>query len=95
MILIGGADQGEGILIGDGEENPTVFVLKDVGPVMIEQPWHHNVAAAYQPDVFAFAVHGGHAFDDMLDPRPGGVDQHLGENFTLLTGVNIFDNDAP
>src|SRR5439155_20165837 len=47
-ILVGGADEGELALVGNGEDDAPVGVLKDVGAVVLEQTPHDDVTALDQ-----------------------------------------------
>ena len=58
MVAVSGADQREVALIGDGEENPLVGQLKEIGIVMVEQTRHDDVRSAHESDPVA-ARHGG------------------------------------
>ena len=49
-IDIGGADQRELALVGDGKHDAAVGVLEDIGIVVVEQLRHDDVAAPDQPD---------------------------------------------
>ena len=44
-IEVGGADQRERVLVGDGEHDAPVRVLENVRIWMLEQAFHHDVAA--------------------------------------------------
>ena len=48
VLDVGGADQREVALVGDGEDDALVGVLEDVGVVVLEQPRHDDVAALDQ-----------------------------------------------
>jgi hypothetical protein len=48
VVAVGGADQGEVGLVGDGEDDAPVAALEDVGAVVVEQPARDDVAAAHQ-----------------------------------------------
>ena len=48
-VLVGGADQGEVLLVGDGEADAPVGILEDVGAVVIEEPVDDDVAALDEP----------------------------------------------
>jgi hypothetical protein len=74
MGHVGGADQGEPAEVGDREHDPLVDVLEDVGPVVLEQPRHDDVAALDQPDPVA-AVQRQLVAEEGRDPGPRGVDE--------------------
>ena len=49
IILIGRADQGEILLVGDGEEDAAVGVLEEIAALVIVELGHHDVRALHQP----------------------------------------------
>ena len=51
VIAVGGADQREIVLVGNGENDAAVGVLEDVGAVVIVKFPHHDMAALHQPDL--------------------------------------------
>ena len=53
MIRVGCSDQGKIILIRNGEENPAIGVLAEIGLRRIEHFAHNDVGAAHQPDGFS------------------------------------------
>ena len=51
IVLIGGADQREIVLVGDGEDDAAVLVLEEIGARIVELLRHDDVAALDQPDI--------------------------------------------
>ena len=47
-ILVGGADQGEIAVIGDGEDDAAVGILEEIGAIVREDPPDHDVRALHQ-----------------------------------------------
>ncbi len=72
VFEVGGADQGELVLVGNGEDDALVRILEDVGIRMAEQARHDNVAALDQAQPVAIAAAGrvGH----FARPWSGRVD---------------------
>jgi hypothetical protein len=74
---VGGADQGEVVLIGNREDDPLVRVLEDVGVVVREQARHHDVAALDQPQALGsqrLALgRTGNAAQEGFGPRAGRI----------------------
>ena len=57
MVGISGANQGEVILIRDGEENATIGILAEISLRRIKHLAHDDVRSSHQTDGFAgFAV---------------------------------------
>ena len=48
---VGGADEGELLLVGDREDDPLVRVLQDEGFLGVEELRHHDVAALHEAHV--------------------------------------------
>ncbi len=80
IILIGGADQREVVLVRDGEADPAVGVLEDVAAVVPEQPPHHDVASFHKANA-SLGVLPDHLAQHVRYPRPGSVHQHPGRRF--------------
>ncbi len=74
---IGGADQCEVVFVRYGEHDAPVPMLKNIGPVVLEQFAHDNVATAYQTNA-AGTVEVYPAGEDLIDPGAAGIDLHLG-----------------
>ena len=77
VLAIGGADHGETVQIGDGEDDAAVFVLQDVGVLAFVQLRHDDVAALDQADTVGrllFQV----VLDEARYPGAGGVHQGAG-----------------
>ena len=76
MISVGGADEGEILLIGNGKDDPPVLSLEEIAAPVIVEFRHHDMAAAHEAHVFAavlaelLAQHIGH-------PWTACVDQHF------------------
>ena len=83
VFHVGGANQREVLLVGDGKNDALVRVLENVGVGVREQALHDDVAAFYQADGFA-----GRGLDDaaqqLLHPRAGGVYYRTGADGGLL-----------
>ena len=77
MVDIGGADQREITLIGNGKDDPAVFQLQEIGLIMIEQAAHNDMRAPHQPQ--AMAVAAPHVTgQDITRPGPGRIDDGPG-----------------
>ena len=63
------------MLVGDGEDDAPVLVLKDVSEAMIEQPRHGDVAALDQPHLVG-RLHRCRARHEFAHPGTCGVDDH-------------------
>ena len=74
---IGGADQGEIFLIGNGKYDPAIRTLKEVAFVMVKQPPGDDMTATNQPHCFARVLPHG-VLDQVFDPGATGIDQHTG-----------------
>lgn len=77
VLAIGGADHGEAVQIGDGEDDAAVFVLQDVGVLAFVQLRHDDVAALDQADTVGrllFQV----VLDEARYPGAGCVHQGAG-----------------
>src|SRR5947208_14662174 len=94
MVLIGGADQGEILLIGDGEADAPVGVLKNIAAVMIIELVDHDVAALHHADLVGIAI-AYHRAQDLADPWPAGIDEALGLDFALAAALHIFKGTRP
>ena len=77
MVLVGGADQVEILLIGDGENDPPVAALKEIAAVVIVKLRHHDMTAAHQPHPLGRGDMGDIA-DHILDPGTAGIDKRAG-----------------
>ena len=74
VLDVGGADQGEVLLVGNGEQDAAVGVLEDVGVIALEGLAHDDVRAAHQPQLGGLV--GAHDLRvDLRGPGAGGVDQ--------------------
>ena len=94
MICIGRTDQGEICLIGNRENDPPVFTLKEIAFVVIKQFARHDMAATHQAHTFRRIDPSGVA-NDVFDPRPAGVDQHSGDGQLGFFRALIFGGDMP
>ena len=72
--LVGGADQGEILLIRDGEDDSAVIVLQNVCLSSVILTAQHDVAAFDQARPLA-AGEPGAVVQHVGDPRPRGIDQ--------------------
>ncbi|KAK0329722.1 hypothetical protein LTR94_035597, partial [Friedmanniomyces endolithicus] len=72
MIPVGRADQGEVALIGNGEEDPAVGQLEEIGMIVIEQARHDDVRSAHQPNMAIGRPM--RAVQQVEHGRAGGVD---------------------
>ena len=77
MILVGGADQGEILLIGHGKDDPPIGALEEIAAIVVIKLARHDVAAAHQPHPFG-RIDPRHVADHVFDPRPAGIDQGAG-----------------
>ncbi len=48
VVGIGGADQGEVVLLGDGEADARVGQLEDIGVMVVEQLGHDDMRSAHR-----------------------------------------------
>src|SRR4051794_5453737 len=71
------ADETEIAFIRIDEDDPLVMVLEQIGLGSAPELRHDDVAALDQPHA-APRIHTGDPAEDILDPRPGGVDEHAG-----------------
>ncbi len=85
IIAVGGADQGEVILVGNGENDPAVAILENIAAVMAVEPPHHNMAALDQADMVARRF-VRNAIENLIDPGPGGIDHQAGTHLAHLAG---------
>jgi len=74
VIDISCPDQGVVALVGDREDDPSVLVLEEIGPIVVEEFADDDVAAFDQADVLGFLASHDIA-DDLVDPGARGVDQ--------------------
>ena len=93
MVLVGGADQREIAFIGNGENDPPVGSLKEIAPVMIEQPPCHDVTATDKPHLIT-VIHPDDALDDGFGPGAGRVDQHPRADLPFLPPAIKRDHPA-
>ncbi len=88
VLDVGGADQGEVLLVGNGEQDAAVGVLEDVGVVALEGLAHNDVRAAHQSQLGGLV--GAHDLRIHLrGPWTGGVDQRPRPNlgFSAVFGL--------
>ena len=78
IVEVGGADQREVVLVGDGEEDAAVGVLEDVAAVVLVQPRHDDVAALAPAAPLARGCRRSASGQHLADPGPGGIDQRAG-----------------
>src|SRR3546814_6589617 len=57
-VDVGGADEGEIVLVGNRKDDAPVGVLEDVGKGVLEEPRHHDVGALHQAQRQALAEAG-------------------------------------
>ncbi|MCY1301146.1 hypothetical protein D9M70_507400 [compost metagenome] len=67
------ADQRQIVLIGVDEDHPLVRVLDQIGLPPLPELRHDDMAALDQPNAAA-GVEPGDPANDVVDPRPGGID---------------------
>ncbi len=94
MVAVGGADKGKILFVGDREDDPAVFALKEIGLVVVIELAGHDMAAAHQPHPFA-AVESGHVTHDFAHPGPADIDQHFRSPGFGFAGVGIGQVDVP
>ncbi len=94
MIGVGGADQGEIPLVGNGKDDPAIDPLEEIAAVVIIQLAGHDMAAPYQAHAVA-RIDARDVADHVLDPRAGGIDQHPRVLLAGLAGLGILQRDAP
>ncbi len=75
-IFIGGADQGEFVFVRDGEDNPAIRILENIGALMVKQLVDNNMAAFDHANVF-FGLGVGDMVLQLVKPGTGSVHQHL------------------
>ena len=75
-ITVGGADQGELVFVGDGEDDPTIFVLENIGPLMVKQFFDDDMTALHHTNMF-FRCAMGDMVEQFVKPGAGGIDQCL------------------
>ena len=94
MFGVRGPDQSEIRLVGDGEDDPPVFALKEIAFAVIIQLWHHDMAAPHQTHAFGgIDAHG--VADDVFDPRAACIHQHPRPHDTLRAAVLGLKRDVP
>ncbi len=93
-VAIGGADQGEIVLVRDHEHHPAVFVLESVAMIFGIQPGNDDVAALDQP-YLAGGVDANHLAQNLGNPGTGGVDQSAGVQNMARAVARILDHDRP
>ena len=91
---VGGADQGEISLVGDGENDPPVFALKEIAFVVVIELWHHDVTAAHQTHPFGGVDPHGIA-NDVFDPGTASVYQHSRTHHTGFAILMGGQRDVP
>jgi hypothetical protein len=74
MILVGGADQREIALVGNGEHDAPVAVLEDVGPVVPVEARHHDMASPDEAHARR-RVPAGDLREDPCDPGARRIDE--------------------
>ena len=94
VAAIGRADQAETLLVGEHENDATILVLKNVGPIVVVESRHDQVAALNHADAVT-RITLGIAFDEGFHPGAGGVDQHLAPMLVAFAGVPVFEADHP
>src|SRR5690606_7449350 len=93
-ILIGGADQGKIILIGNGKDDAPVAVLEKISAWIIKFLAHNNMAALNKANIVALTQ--AKIIDQhMIDPWPCGIDQQLCLNAMTRAGLHILDLNMP
>ena len=76
IVFIGGADQREVLLVGNGKADAPVGVLEDVAAVVVVELVDDDVAALDQADAVG-RVHADDRAEHLAHPGPAGVDQKL------------------
>lgn len=94
IVAVGGADQCEVALVGDGEDDAVVGVLKEIGSHIVELLFHDDMAALDEADMMGFVLAEG-GTNDMVDPGTGGIDQHAGLMAVIAAGDRIGGLDMP
>ena len=77
VFAVGGADQGETLQVGNGEDDAAILVLQDERLLTLEQARHDDVAALDQADAIGRALLQVLA-DETCHPGAGGIDQRAG-----------------
>src|SRR5690606_25491949 len=88
IVLIGCANQGELILVGDGEYDTPVIVLEEIGTGIGELLAHHNMATLNKPDIVKLSI----SFDtlqNLVGPGTSSIDQQTSPNFLALMCTGI------
>src|SRR3546814_20376681 len=80
-VDVGGADEGEIVLVGNRKDDAPVGVLEDVGKGVLEEPRHNDVGALHQAQRQALAEAGA-LLDELRGPRAGGGQQTPHQPFT-------------
>ncbi len=94
VVVIGRADQGEIVLEGDGEDEPPVACLEEIGARVVVFARDDDVAALHEPDV----VHGAAAerlADHPVDPGTGRIDEEPCAHLRARAGLHVFEADPP
>ena len=84
IVLVGGADQREIALIGDGENDPAISILKNIASVMIKQARHDDVAAFHEADAFG-RIHANHLVERL--GHPGACSVHKNARSVVPAGA--------
>src|SRR5262249_4123025 len=91
---VGGADQREVALIGNGEDDAAIGVLQDVGLRSVEEAAHANVAALDQPQPLARLQAEGRV-EEAGDPGPSRIDEAAGAHAPALAAGPVLDRRVP
>src|SRR3569832_2588982 len=94
VVLIGGADQREVILIGNDEDDAAVAVLEHVGAVVIVELAHHDVRSLHEPH-FRPRVDARSRRQHLFAPWAAGVDQHARADHRALAASSILRRHFP
>ena len=87
IVEIGGADEGEVVLVGDCEDDAPVGILEDIAAVVIVELAHDDVRAldeAYPGRRIRPQKPG-----DLRDPRAGRIDDRLGRDHFAPPGARL------
>ena len=94
IVLIGGADEGEILFVGNGENDAAIGVLEEVGARIVELLLHDDMAALHEADIVRIV-----AADDtgqhFIDPRTGRIDHEARANFLGGAGQAVLQRQRP